>query len=233
MAYMDAYKSFFRSPKWGMNLLLLSVCSLIPIAGPIASQGYFITTIVQQHLYGDDHPRDFNFDNFVELLGRGVWPFLVSLILALVLIPLYAIAAVPLVLGLNVQHERFMVPGIILTVALVLVSAVFFFMTSLPLMLRASFMQQVSGVFSWAFVKDYVGKMWAEIIISQLFLMGTSLVLVLLGYLTCGIGLYPAIALMYHAVFQLYLQLYEIYLGRGGQSVPIKPELAKAAELAR
>ena len=40
MDYRAAFMSPLEHPKWGLNILLLAVCFLIPVVGPIVAIGY-------------------------------------------------------------------------------------------------------------------------------------------------------------------------------------------------
>src|SRR5690349_19837341 len=43
--YLRAYQYIFDSPKWGTNVLLLAVCYLIPIIGPLVGSGYLFDLV--------------------------------------------------------------------------------------------------------------------------------------------------------------------------------------------
>jgi uncharacterized protein DUF4013 len=224
MQYMEAYNNFFRSPKWGMNLLFLSICALIPIIGPIVMQGWAISVIARQHTQGDDYPLEFKFERFTEFLSKGIWTFLTGLILGLVFLFFSGAAATPLFLVRS--HHGSMAALGIASGLVFLLAMLTFVLVNHPLGLRAAFHQSLSGVFAFDFIRDFVGKMWVETIVALLFLGTSSIVLVILGYLMCGFGLYPAIALLTHASYQLSLQLYEVYLSKGGLPIEMSSALA-------
>jgi hypothetical protein len=52
--------------------------------------------------------------------------------------------------------------------------------------------------------------------------MLTASLVLLLGLLLCCVGTYPATALVMLAQAHLYLQLYELFLQRGGEPIPLK-----------
>ena len=56
--------------------------------------------------------------------------------------------------------------------------------------------------------------------------MATSVLLMPVGILTCFVGMYPAAALISFAHHHLDLQLYELYLERGGSPVEAKADRA-------
>jgi hypothetical protein len=113
MRYLQSYRFLFTSPNWLTNLLLASVCSLIPVIGPIVLIGYLFEVIdvllrrraverlretsrsteafgerVMDALPADDDEEadaypDFSFSRFGDYLVRGVWPFLARLIVGM------------------------------------------------------------------------------------------------------------------------------------------------------
>ena len=105
MRYWAAYKFVWTSPKGWMNLLMAGICTLIPIVGMLVLVGYLRDVLLSRLDTLDDDSigyPDFDFNHFGDYLMRGLWPFLVSavaslvfvpVILALLLIPMVAIAA--------------------------------------------------------------------------------------------------------------------------------------------
>jgi len=54
MKYWRSYFYLFDSPKWSMNLLLGSVCVIIPILGSIVFMGYGYEAVEMMHRRGKD-----------------------------------------------------------------------------------------------------------------------------------------------------------------------------------
>lgn len=88
LRYLQSISDFFKSPKWGINLLLGGVCVLIPVVGPIVYAGYCIGVFAQQTRQRNLMYADFEFDRFADYLLRGLWPFLVSLVVGLITLPI-------------------------------------------------------------------------------------------------------------------------------------------------
>src|SRR6187455_3196366 len=86
MNYTASISDFFKSPKWGMNLLLGGVCILIPLVGPLALGGWHITGFWARKDQDPAKFPDFDFNQFGKYLERGLWPFLAGVIVALVLV---------------------------------------------------------------------------------------------------------------------------------------------------
>lgn len=224
LEYLRMYSYIFDHPQWGMTVLFAVVCQFIPVIGNIVLVGYQFEIVEQLHRGRPQYP-EFNFDNFVAYLSRGIWPFLVTLVISLVLVPVMLLLVggsflVASAVGLNedllplVVMLPLVLLGVVLTFVLMLVAC--------PMMLRAALSQQFAEGFNLRFVRDFVSKMWAEILLGTLFLMVTYTGLVAIGMLFCFVGIYPAITLLFLAQAHLYYQLYSIYLARGGEVIPLR-----------
>jgi hypothetical protein len=93
-----------------------------------------------------------------------------------------------------------------------------------PLMLRAGLTQDLSSALKLSWWSDFLKRMWLEIVASTLFILLTGFLLTMLGCLLVGIGSYIAWAWVTLANAHLSWQLYDFYLARGGESVPLKPK---------
>ncbi len=224
MAYMDAFSSFFKLEGWGKSLGFLALCSLIPIVGVIVMIGFFATQFVRQHYNGDEDRMEFAFDRFGDYLGRGVWWFLMAFIITFAMIPIYALYFGAIAISANISETM---AAIVAAGGGLLFLVVMFGLGFLaqPMLLKAMLTQQIGGAFDFALAKDFVSKMWLEMLLGGLFIMGISIPLIMLGYLACGIGLYAAIPLQYWTIFQVQRQLYEVYLFRGGTPIEISEQL--------
>lgn len=226
--YWQAYRFLFTGPNAWMNLLLGSVCILIPAIGQIVLIGYLIEALTAPKLDDQSPPPDFDFGRFVDYLTRGIWPFVASLFVTLaVLLPFYLIVALA-IFGIQATHLK----GAGLAAAVILLALIFMvvwiacLLVMEPLLIRAALLEQFHGIFSLAWVKDFIARMWPQMLVCWLFLMATALPLVLLGYAMCFVGVYPAIVLLTGAQWHLNFQMYELYLSRGGRPVPTKPKPA-------
>lgn len=129
MHYLQSYRFVFKSPNWLTNLLLVAVCSIIPVVGPIVLIGYLFEVIDAfiglrlARRIGKSRPTseafgeqvtdalpvegdyfletypDFNFNRFAEYLTRGIWPFLTRLIVGMIVV-MFAVAF--LILGMMI-----------------------------------------------------------------------------------------------------------------------------------
>ena len=65
--------------------------------------------------------------------------------------------------------------------------------------------------------------MWVETTLVSLFLLFASVAFSLLGCLLFCVGLFAVGPLTAMSQAHLHCQLYELYLARGGQPIPLKP----------
>jgi hypothetical protein len=166
---------------------------------------------------------DFTFNRFTEYLTRGIWPFLVRLIVGLPVGILFSLVFMFGMVGLGVSGGGNAGVGVaIFFVVAVLVYFLFVILMavlSAPLYLRAGLSGDFGSAFSMPFFRDFLRRVGKEVVLAQLFLMGTSLILSLLGLMACYVGLFPVMALIMFASHHLDLQLYQLYLERGGMPV--------------
>jgi hypothetical protein len=256
MRYWQSYRFVFNKPNWLTNLLLTSVCLLIPIVGQIVLIGYLFEVIdallhrspfeggrtvddsddaadseqVMDALpANDDYPSaqypDFVFNRFADYLMRGVWPFLVRLIIGMAVgLPAGLVLFVGImVAGVASRASNSPWPILVMyglfwlfyVVAMLIVSIL-----TIPLYLRAGLSGDFSAAFSMNFFRDFMKRVGKEVVLAELFLAATGTVVTMGGLLLCYVGVFPAAVLLMYASHQLEYQLYELYLKRGGMPVP-------------
>ncbi len=243
MNYSASLMDFFKSPKWLPNLLLSGVCMLIPIVGPLALMGWHIGA-----LYGRKDDKDFvgypefNFSHFGTYIERGVWPFLVQMVVSLVLVPVMWLAmAVPMFSmiaftaaghtegGLPPEPSPVLLIGMMVVILVgYAICITLMVLLSKPMMLRAMLTQDFGIAFNFGFIKRFIALTWKEQILATLFLMCTGIVLAPLGMLVFCVGIYFAIGLLMFSAYHLDRQVYDLYLVRGGEPVPVSPKLRDA-----
>jgi hypothetical protein len=238
MNYMASITDFFRSPKWVPNLLLGAVCMLIPIVGPLVLVGWMVGPLFRSRdLVNFDRFPDFDFSNFGKQLERGLWPFLVNLVAGFVMVPVIWLA-IALPMGLlfagtaatqpNEHSEvagAVVVGGVVLMVILIFAAVVALTLILKPIMLRAAITQDFGQAFNFRFIKDFIARTWVEQIVSLLFLMFAGITLGIIGMVAFCLGIYLVVPLMTFAQWHLERQLYDLYLARGGEPVPVSPKL--------
>ncbi len=228
--YMRMYMYAFDNPNWIMNLLWLSLCILVAGAIPVVPYmvlfGYLLFLIESWQRQGHDRYADFDTARLGDYLSRGVWPILValvaSLVLAAVIVPVMLISFFA-VMGIAASTDQ---PAFLLLLVLVFVlvnvlgiGANFFLM---PMIFRAGLTQEFGEGFKMSWCWSFVKLVWVEMLLGNLFMMVGNFVLVLLGMALFCVGVYPASALTMLAWAHFQWQLYEIFLQRGGEPVPLK-----------
>lgn len=235
--YLDSYRFIFQSPNWVNNLLLGSVCQLIPVIGPIVLFGYEFEVVEALHRNPDRTYPDFDFNRFVIYLQRGIWPMLIAMCVGLVLLPIMMlIMIVPIFLVLAGADKIgdvavFLIVPIMAIVFLVLMYGMLMLLT--PMILRAGLAQEFAAAFDFAFVKDFIKRVWWEELLSISFLMISSNVMMLAGSALFCVGMYPAVSWAQLAQSHLWYELYELYLERGGTPIPLKEPTMARVEVVR
>lgn len=239
MRYLESFQYIFAHPEWVTSVLLASVCMLIPVLNQILLQGYMFEIVESMHRFpGQLYPK-FDFNRFSQYLMRGIWPFLVAMIVGFVVqMPLFCgiygvfIAGM---IGMSAGGDKqaaeagilVMLPCFYLSIFLIIIIVQ---IVSMPFLLRAGLSQDFALSFKFGWVKDFLSKMWVEIVVSQLFLSAVSLFVILpLSCLTAFIGLLPLAVMWFLAHAHLNWQMYSIYLARGGEPIPLKPWEGPAA----
>ncbi|HET6576332.1 MAG TPA: DUF4013 domain-containing protein [Fimbriiglobus sp.] len=223
MQYIQPFTYFAsKKPNGLMNLLFGSICVLIPVVGPIVLLGY--RAEIAEDLDRDPELRDypdFDFNRFVEYLTRGIWPFLMQLIVSAgVMVLVVLVAAIGFVAAYAVKEPLIGVAvGGVLLIPVIFLSILVLW----PLELHT----QLSGKFefgqAFAFMTRFVKRVWGQALLAALGLWFLGTVVILLGYAALCIGAYPAMVIVGMAEQHFIGQLYRLYLDEGG--VPIAGSL--------
>jgi hypothetical protein len=216
--YLRAFQYILENPKWLTNILLTALCYLIPIVGPLVGSGYLYEVVESLATRGDRRYPDFDFGRFGKYLMRGLWPFLMTLIIYL---PIWMVLGVvgiacAFILPNILQHLYAGVEYILLLFVLPL--------AMMPLWLRTGLSQSLDLGATFKFAPDFFKRVGKEAVIAQLVLAVAGAVLSMVGMALCCVGMFPALAVLVLAYANLYAQLYQLYLQRGGQPIPLKQE---------
>jgi hypothetical protein len=226
MRYLDSFRFITSRPGWFMNLVMCAVCMFIPIIGVIVLMGYMFE--VFDELRRDPERKsysNFEFNRFSPYLMRGIWPFLVQLLAqAVVMFPLGL--GYGLVIGISVAARG---NGAVLALVwalfaiLAIVFSLFVSMCMWPMLTYAGVSQRFDFSGMIAYTRDFMRKMLVEIILTILFLSFVGTLIVFVGLLACCVGAYVAGSAVMLAQYHLKVQLYDLYLQRGGVVIPEPP----------
>jgi hypothetical protein len=237
--YGASISDFFKSPNWMKNLLLGGVCLLIPVVGQMVVLGWLITGFWARQDESFETFPDFDFSHFGRNLERGLWPFLVALVVgfafSIVMVPLVWVLMIPAMLvggfassGTANNSGCFGFFAVMLMILFFAIAIFAMMLTLVPLKIRAALTQDFVKAFDPGFVRRFLVLTWKEIVISSLFVMITGAILSCLGAIIFCVGSYFALVLVYFSWTHLHKQLYKLYLSRGGEPVPLSPKLDAA-----
>ena len=91
-----------------------------------------------------------------------------------------------------------------------------------PMSLRAGLSGNIGEGFKFSWVMDFIKRTWKETLLAYLWLTVVGFMLYFVGMLLFCVGTFPAWAWSYMAGTHLNWQLYELYLQRGGEPIPLK-----------
>jgi Protein of unknown function (DUF4013) len=243
MSYVDAFTDFFKSPKWMMNLLLGAVCFMIPVVGPLVYMGWLITGFWGREDRRPETFPDFDFSNFSTYLERGVWPFVVTLVVTFVMVVPATIISFMImfgtVFGMAAGHEAghahndappvWLGLGFVIMFGVMMCLQLVAGLVLVPLMLRAERSQDFRAALSFGWVKDFIARMWLDMLVSLLVLMVGGMLLGIIGYMMLCVGILFVVPIVQYAWFHMKAQLYDHYVTRGGQPVELGPKLREFA----
>ncbi len=244
MEYMRAYNYIFENPQWTSSVLWGFLCilstAIIPVLGQLVFMGYQWEVTESLHRTRGTRYPTFDVNRFADYLGRSIWPFLVNLIVA---IPMMFIIMIAYVLGILIVGGLASLGGEDLGPVLAGVGFLIFFICFLglimamtlfifPFMIRAGLSQDFNQSFNFAWAKSFVSKTWLEMLLMTLFMMITGSMLMFVGVLALCIGMYAAMAVVFLAAAHFNYQLYQLFLSRGGEPIPLKMPTAPQGMMA-
>lgn len=220
-----AFNFIFENPNWMTNVLFLTLSYLIPLVGPLVGNGYQLEVVEQLHRSRGTWYPDFDFNRFGDYLVRGLWPFLVSMVISIFLVPLVwvlmfgGMAAFAAVAGNMGDIAIVVVPFIFVGLLILMIGCS---MIMLPMVLKAGLQQDFSAAFDMNFAMDFVKHNFFQFFISGIIMYFLSLVMFVLGALVFCVGAYISMAIVNLMASHLLWQFYEVHLSKGGQPIPLK-----------
>jgi hypothetical protein len=240
LRYIESITDFFKSPKWLLNLLFGGICILIPIVGPIVLMGWHATVFYgrSRREAGEiDYWRlppaqwpEFDFGRFVVYLQRGLWPFLAALVASFALMPVMFVCFLPMFLSSAFAHDRetgeeIAVVAIVISGLLAIGVALLANFVLAPFMLRAYALQDFKATFSFPWVRDFLSRMWKELLLVFLFSFAVGIVFGIGGYVLLCVGIYFTAGIVMFSAGHLQRQLIDLYVQRGGEPLTRVPGL--------
>ncbi|MCX7700695.1 MAG: DUF4013 domain-containing protein [Gemmataceae bacterium] len=222
MRYLDSLRFLFGTPNWLTNLLLMTLCLIIPVVGPIVLIGYLLEVFdsARSKPEPSGYP-DFDFNRFVPYLTRGIWVFLVQLLVQVFIgLPMAFILGFGTALVAALDEGRVTVFALLVLLPLGLILSIVLGMVLWAVTIFEGIRRglDISGMLS--FVREYLGKVWRETLGAILFLVVAGWVLSLAGLALCCVGVYPVTSWLMFANYHLMAQTYRLYLERGGTPPP-------------
>ena len=229
--YFAGFSFLFRYPNWGVNLLMGGLFTLIPIVGPLVLIGWYCEVFQRLVLRHPNPLPKLDFNDFVHLLGRGVVPFVVALVITLPLVLLimvffFAIAfIVTFFFGNNPQAANqpgtviMMVGGGILVFMAIMVPMVVITNAALT---RAYMTENFGQAFDIKRVLAYAKRTWKYVLLAYLVYLPVSILGALVGMMALYFGIFFVSFILNLAWIYMAWQIYEVYLSEGGEPIPIR-----------
>lgn len=218
MQYGLAFGYFIQRTGGFTNLLLVTVCQFIPIVGPIVALGYR-SEVAQTLLHDEElrrHPK-FDFNRFVEYLTRGVWPFLMSLVVAFLAVPVILLLVLASIfIGVAANQPEV---GIVVGVGFYILALFLVIAFSAPMTFHAELAGKFDLKGAFRFAKEFWSTVGGSAVLTGLIFAFLSLIIAFLGLLCLIVGIYFASTLAQMAGQHLMVQLYAEYLERGGSPI--------------
>jgi hypothetical protein len=219
MQYLKPFTFFVsKKPKGLTNLLLAAVCVLIPVVGAIVLLGY--RAEMAEDLDKDpklENYPDFDFNRFIDYLSRGIWPFLMELIVGAgtMVLMLLVVAVGFMAYGATQEPVVGFAVGGLLFIPVMLLSMLVVWPLELHTQLTAKF--EFGRAF--AFMTRMLKRVWGQALLAALAYWFLGTLVALLGYAACFVGVYPAVVILGMAQQHLVGQLYRLYLDEGGEPI--------------
>ena len=238
--YMRAYNFIFENPNWMTNVMWLALAMLIAGVVPgigiliyIPLYGYMFEVIESLHLSGGRRYPDLDMNRVERYFYRGIWPFLVGMIVGMVAGLLFVFVfyggaiALALLAAAMGDSEATVIVMVIAVPIYVIVSALVLAATTTliaPFIIRAGLAQDFGAAFDMAWARDYLKRTWMDTLLANLFWTVSYMVLIIVGMALFCVGMFVTIPIALLAATHLTFQCYSVYLSRGGTPIPLKPE---------
>jgi len=224
MRIVEALKFHFSSPAWVNNTLVATVFLIIPIIGPIALQGWY-AEIAQRLVRKHPEPiPPLAFSDLMPYLSRGIPAFFAQMAASLpiaILSTLMSFALVPIIFIMGNSE----IGLIIFLLVLLLTTAIGVLVTMVllnALLLRAELSEDLGQTFKLAELRRYVTSTFTSTLVATTLYVLLATPLAFVGMALCCVGIFPVATALNLGMVHLRVQLYEDYLARGGEPIPLR-----------
>lgn len=231
--FIDAFKFLFKGGNALNNILLGAVMNLIPIVGPIMLMGWHCE-ILQRLIKRHPNPiPKLAMDDFGYFLGRGLAPFVIVLIttVPLVFISLFVMFVVSFGVALfagAVEQQGgepsplMVLGGFGIPFLAFFAFSILFNVLLMAALTRAELTEDIGMSLDFGKIWAYARATWKDVLISYLVFLPLTFAAVFAGMLVFFVGVYAAVIIIMVAYLHLRWQIYERYLSRGGETIPIQ-----------
>lgn len=234
LRYLYIYSFVFESPSWKLNLLYGFLCHLsgqvVPVIGPLVYLGYTFDVMESVIRHPERTYPDFDPAKFSHYLQRSLAPFLVLLVsmapAAVIAAVIWAlefagILAAAAAAGKNAA-PFILLGGLGLGFATVTGVLMLSFIPAMGFFIRSGLTQDLTQGLNLRWSLDFMKRVWLETVLISVFNIVTLIPLIFLGVACCVVGMFVVQAIDSFATANTCCQLYNLYLARGGEPIPLK-----------
>jgi hypothetical protein len=226
--YSEAFNFAMANPNWLVNCILLGIATVVPGFGTLLAQ-----LVSLGYLYGDydlllrngiPPPSDVKLEKFGDYLQRGLMPLVAAILLGMVVALPAMVLFMPIMfigMGLLESTDGF-------SVIIVILAALGYFFTIIvlsflvsPIMFRVGVTNRLEELFNYKWAMGMVKVVWLQMLVASIVIGFIGICIMLLGLLLCGVGTIPATGFVAYMNFHAQRQLYEIYITKGGEQIPL------------
>ncbi|MCC6648623.1 MAG: DUF4013 domain-containing protein [Polyangiaceae bacterium] len=229
VSVIDAIKFPFQGEHWLSNLFLAFVFQLIPVLGQIALLGWH-AEIMHRLRSGDPRPAPkLEFGDMMHYFSRGVPSFLGGIVVGM---PFGFLIGVVVglggfIAGIVAGAMRIRGPEVVLVVyglagVVMLIASPLMMIAGNAVTTRAELTEDGGKALEFGKLWSYASRTWGIVLIAWFGFVCMSMLIALAGLLVCFFGVYLAAVAISIARVHLRWQIYEVYLSRGGEPIPLK-----------
>ena len=240
--FLSALKFIFSQERAWSNILMLTVLLFIPVVGQIVMYGWQCEILQRLERR---HPKpipEFTFSDFTHYLSRGVTPFVTQMILTIPFSMVFGflggvIGVVGAVAARAAPHTRGQPPVLLLVIygsviLMSMLSAPFIAILMNAGLVRAELSEELGKTLSFSGIWGYIKKTWLTTLGASFVYGMMASIVIFLGLICCYFGVFPAAIIVGTGMVHLRFQIYQKYLARGGEPIPVKAAVTIPSEQA-